>query len=109
MNIIVDHSLKFLFFVFAVCILVTFLLFSVVFATGNPITPDTYTYDINDVRSVAFDSFTLASEEIKERWITFFGGLQGYMSDSSNPLAAAYMDMASPSSNQSYFFEASDR
>jgi len=47
-----------------ICILVTYLLAVIVFAEGNPITPDTYTYDINDVRSVAFDSFTLASEEV---------------------------------------------
>ena len=46
------------------CALLSAILFRVVFANGNPITDDQAMYDINDPRSIAWDSVRLARREI---------------------------------------------
>jgi hypothetical protein len=51
----------------AICILLTFLLQVMVFRTadGSPFTPPTNEFNLNDVRSVQYDSYRLARDEVQ--------------------------------------------
>ena len=50
------------------CMLLTAVLLRVVFANGNPITDDQAMYDVNDPRSIAWDSIRLARREIDSQF-----------------------------------------
>lgn len=51
---------------FGMCMVVTMSLGPLVFSKGNPFTDPSALYDIYDIRSVAYDSFRLAREEVME-------------------------------------------
>jgi len=62
---------------------------------GNPITEDTYTYDITHATSVAFDSYTLASASVDERRLEFLEGIQAYVTAGDGALAGVYGEIVS--------------
>jgi hypothetical protein len=103
-NLVVKLPEVVLFGVLLFCFIVTYLLGAVVFSEGNPITEDLYTYDIKDVRSVAFDSFTLASEQVGKDWTEFFASRDGLTGD----IESIYDSLKNPATNnQSAFFATS--
>jgi len=63
-NLVVRRPLLVFVGTLAACVLLSAILFHVVFANGNPITDDQAMYDINDPRSIAWDSVRLARREI---------------------------------------------
>ena len=98
-NVVVKYPEITLLGVVSFCVLITYLLAVIVFAAGNPITEDTYTYDINDVRSVAFDSFTLAAKDSFDDSEAFHENLPAY----DGEYKAIYDDMKQNGNNSQYF------
>lgn len=62
-NLVVRHPCKIFFAILALNILFTALLIPLVFS-GNPFSNPGSQYDVNDVRSIAYDSLKLAEEEV---------------------------------------------
>lgn len=56
-NVVVKVPVTIFSIILCICILISFILGKVVFKGGNPLTDDSNTFDIHDVRSVAYDSF----------------------------------------------------
>ena len=65
-NVVVKVPVTIFSIILCICILISFILGKVVFKGGNPLTDDSNTFDIHDVRSVAYDSFRLAKQEVME-------------------------------------------
>jgi hypothetical protein len=52
--------------ILGLCILINFLLVAVVFSDGNPFTDPGSEYDVDDVRSIQYDSYRLARDEVRD-------------------------------------------
>lgn len=68
-NTIVRHPCKVFWFVLVLCLFLVFLLQSLVFATaegGSPFTEPGNEFDINDVRSIQYDSLRLARDVVSD-------------------------------------------
>jgi hypothetical protein len=76
-NVIIRFPYLIFWSLIVTCLAVTFLLGSLVGQEGNPITEDTYAYEIDDVRSIAYDSLRLAREDVKLRYEIAFNETQG--------------------------------
>ena len=89
------------------CFLLSAILFRVVFANGNPITDDQAIYDINDPRSIAWDSVRLARRQID---IQFAGAkaaaLSGSRSISANDGSTEVRQQELPGDFTYWVFEA---
>jgi hypothetical protein len=68
-NLVVRHPCKIFWLIMVSCILMTFLLQVLVFATaedGIPITSPDNEFDIDDLRSIQYDSLRLAKDEVQK-------------------------------------------
>eukprot|EP00526_Cylindrotheca_closterium_P002020 CAMPEP_0113628530 /NCGR_PEP_ID=MMETSP0017_2-20120614/14784_1 /TAXON_ID=2856 /ORGANISM="Cylindrotheca closterium" /LENGTH=1069 /DNA_ID=CAMNT_0000538841 /DNA_START=11 /DNA_END=3220 /DNA_ORIENTATION=+ /assembly_acc=CAM_ASM_000147 len=68
-NTIVRHPCKVFWFMIVLCLFLTFLLQALVFATaegGSPFTEPGNEFDINDVRSIQYDSLRLARDVVSD-------------------------------------------
>ena len=66
-NLVIRHPCKIFFFILFFCLALSFLLNVLVFRTsesGNPFTPPSNEFDLNDVRSIQYDSLRLAKDEV---------------------------------------------
>ncbi|GMH50940.1 hypothetical protein TrRE_jg3946 [Triparma retinervis] len=101
-NYVVYMPRMILIFFMGMCLVISWLLGKMVFAQGNPITPDTYTYDIEDVRSIAFDSFTLASSDVQGEYEVFRSQIGTYTSGNEE-FSDVYLDMKTNGNHSSYY------
>ena len=67
-NLVVQRPIFVFVCTLSICMLLTAVLLRVVFANGNPITDDQAMYDVNDPRSIAWDSIRLARREIDSQF-----------------------------------------
>ena len=65
-NLVVRHPCKIFIVLLLSTLVVTFLLFQVVFAGGNPFADPGSQYDPSDVRSLAYDSLRLATDAVED-------------------------------------------
>lgn len=68
-NVVVRHPCKIFWGIMLICILITFALQALVFASaedGNPFTSPENEFDVDDVRSIQFDSLRLARDEVEK-------------------------------------------
>lgn len=68
-NTIVRHPCKVFWLMIALCLLLTFLLYALVFATaegGSPFTEPGNEFDISDIRSIQYDSLRLARDVVSD-------------------------------------------
>ncbi|KAL3943277.1 MAG: hypothetical protein SGBAC_002648 [Bacillariaceae sp.] len=65
-NVVVRHPCKILWALLLICFLLTFALYGLVIADGNPFRAPGNEFDIHDVRSIQFDSFRLARDAVQE-------------------------------------------
>jgi len=65
-NLVVHRPCTIFFSIIVVCILINIWLFSIIARNGQPFTVDAVNFDVDDVRSVQYDSFRLAREEVLE-------------------------------------------
>lgn len=66
-NLVVRYPCMIFFLILLSTIGISFLLVLIVFKAGNPFAAPGSEYDINDIRSTAYDSFRLVQEEIKQK------------------------------------------
>ena len=52
--------------ILVICLVINFLLVAVVFRDGNPFDEPSSEYDINDIRSINYDSLKLARDEVRD-------------------------------------------
>merc|ERR1719343_103800 len=65
-NLVVHRPCTIFFSIIAVCILINFWLISEINRNGQPFTEEQVSFDINDIRSVQYDSFRLARDEVSQ-------------------------------------------
>ena len=65
-NMVVRHPCGIFWTILAICILIQFLLIAVVFRNGNPFSEPGSEYDVDDIRSIQYDSLRLAQEEVQK-------------------------------------------
>jgi len=53
--------------ILGLCIFINFLLIAVVFKDGNPFSEPGSEYDVDDIRSIQYDSYRLALEEVRDK------------------------------------------
>ena len=71
-NLVVAYPCAIFLFILGLCVVVIIALSSMAFADGNPFTPDDNTYDLVDIRSIAYDSLKLAKSNVtKELQLSF--------------------------------------
>ena len=66
-NTVIRHPFKIFLFLIVLCLVLSFLLNLLVFCTAennNPFTPPSNEFDLNDVRSIQYDSLRLARDEV---------------------------------------------
>ncbi|CAB9521609.1 dispatched homolog 1 [Seminavis robusta] len=66
-NLVVRNPCLVFWFIFLLCIGITVVLFMVVFAEGNPFSDPSNEFDLNDVRSIQYDSLRLAHDVVNEQ------------------------------------------
>jgi hypothetical protein len=65
-NLVVRRPCSVFFAILILCFVMIFMLVSVVFADGNPFTDPGNEYDVDDIRSIDYDSLRLARNEVKD-------------------------------------------
>jgi len=65
-NLVVHRPCTIFFSIIVVCILINMWLFSILARNGQPFTVEQVNFDVDDVRSVQYDSFRLARDEVVE-------------------------------------------
>lgn len=84
-NQVVRRPINVFCFILGLCIAMTAVLFRLALAQGSPFTPDDHTYDLRDERSVAYDSFQLARQEVALMLKTNFSVIGAEISDEKRP------------------------
>mmetsp|Transcript_16638 Transcript_16638/g.31514 ORF Transcript_16638/g.31514 Transcript_16638/m.31514 type:complete len:1040 (+) Transcript_16638:98-3217(+) len=70
-NFICRYPVRIFIFIIILCNASVIILGQLALRDGNPITEDTNAYDIHDIRSIAYDTLRLASNETNSAYITF--------------------------------------
>jgi len=65
-NLVVRRPCTIFFSIIVICILINFWLVVTISRNGQPFTEDQVSFDMNDIRSIQYDSFRLAKEEVSE-------------------------------------------